>query len=115
MKKKTLSVLVAMAFGVMGAGAVIAAGTGPETATIKGPAGKKEVVFNHKAHQAKAECAKCHHTKTADGKKGPYEAGKEAKCSTCHELGKPSDNMHKNCKGCHAEKGGPTKCDGCHK
>lgn len=92
------------------------AGQGPETVTYDtAKKGGTSVIFPHHAHQAKQECATCHHSKNADGTQGAYIAGQEAKCATCHELGKPSDNIHKACKGCHKDGGaGPTKCNDCH-
>lgn len=54
------------------------------------------VTFNHKAHTERAECAKCH-----QGTPAKFEVTK--------------DWAHKECKGCHQEKGGPTKCNDCHK
>lgn len=60
---------------------------------------KKNVKFNHKAHQGYvSDCKKCH-------EKG---AGK------IEGFGK--DWAHKNCKGCHTDmKKGPTSCKECHK
>ncbi len=113
--KRIAAVVASLAFGF--ASTCLAAGTGPDTIELKGPAGKKEpVAFNHKAHQEKSTCGECHHGKGPDGKQVPYTEGQAIeKCSTCHELGKPSDNMHKNCIGCHKAKSGPTKCAECHK
>jgi len=54
----------------------------------------------------------------------PHKAHQEAlkDCKVCHEKGAGKiedfgkDWAHKNCKGCHVEKGkGPTKCGECHK
>lgn len=60
---------------------------------------KKNVKFNHKAHQAVADCKKCH-------EKG---AGK------IEGFGKELAHG-KGCKGCHVEmKKGPTSCKECHK
>jgi formate-dependent nitrite reductase cytochrome c552 subunit len=114
MVKKIVLCIAALAM-VCGVAAVALA-QGPESVTFD--TAKKagtHVTFNHKAHQAKQECATCHHTKNADGTQGPYVAGEEKKCATCHELGKPSDVIHKNCKGCHKDGGaGPTGCNDCH-
>ncbi|MBU0481387.1 MAG: cytochrome c family protein [Proteobacteria bacterium] len=113
---------MALTFAV---GASVAGNAGPETVKIDTPKkGGTSVNFDHKKHQGMAECAACHHTKNADGSKGAYEAGKEAKCASCHD-GSLKDDVadakkaaHKNCKGCHKDgvdgKTGPTKCDGCH-
>jgi len=124
MKKAIIcSTAFALAFGFAVASNSIAADKGPADMVLKTAAGKKPANFPHAKHQAGMECAECHHSKTADGKKGPYEAGKEAKCESCHNdtmANKKLDNYmkaaHENCKGCHKEKNqGPTKCDGCHK
>ncbi|TSK04293.1 MAG: cytochrome c3 family protein [Geobacter sp.] len=62
------------------------------------PAKNGNVTFNHKAHQAKAECKVCH----GEGAPAKIEINK--------------DKAHSMCKGCHAEKkAGPTKCGECHK
>ncbi len=118
MKKSIkVSLVAACAFGLVGAASLVSA-EGPDTISLAGPAGKKApVAFNHKAHQGKTTCGECHHGKGADGKQVAYVAGQKIeKCATCHELGKPADNMHKNCKGCHEQKkAGPTKCAECHK
>lgn len=60
---------------------------------------KRNVEFNHKAHQASVgDCKKCH--EQAPGK--------------IEGFGK--DWAHKNCKGCHTDmKKGPTACKECHK
>jgi len=105
----------AFAFTCAVAGISVAATGGAESLIIKGPGGKKEVNFPHHKHQGTYKCETCHHTKNADGSMGPYVAGKEAKCDTCHKLGKPSDNIHQKCKGCHktekaAGKNAPTSC-----
>lgn len=124
MAKKLVLCLAVLAM-VCGFAAVSMAGEGPETATIvTAKKGDTTVTFPHWAHQAKMECAECHHTKNADGTQGPYVAGKEAKCKTCHDDGtitnKKVDSAknasHENCKGCHKAGGqGPTKCGDCHK
>ncbi|MDF1578680.1 MAG: cytochrome c3 family protein [Desulfobulbales bacterium] len=121
-KKIVLCVAVlAMVCGFSAIG--MAGGEGPETVTID--TAKKSgstVTFQHWAHQGRAECADCHHSKNADGSQGPYVAGAEAACKTCHD-GSIADKSvatakkaaHKKCKGCHKEKNGPTKCGDCHK
>jgi formate-dependent nitrite reductase cytochrome c552 subunit len=102
---------------VCGFSAISMAGEGSETITFDtAKKGKTTVTFQHWTHQGRMECAECHHTKNADGTKGPYVAGQEAKCATCHELGSMKDNIHVNCKGCHKDGGkGPTSCGDCHK
>lgn len=63
------------------------------------------VTFNHDAHKSQG-CKTCHH------------AGMKS-CKTCHDGAKAmsaKDAFHKNCKGCHKDKGqGPTGCKDCHK
>lgn len=73
------------------------AGTAVAGDVVKYEAKNGAVTFDHKAHQAKVgDCAKCHE-------------GAPAKIAV------DKDYAHKNCKGCHQEKGGPTKCGDCHK
>ena len=58
---------------------------------------KGNVTFNHKAHSDKlADCTKCH-----EGTPAKIEVDK--------------DYGHKECKTCHKETSGPTKCNDCHK
>ncbi|MBE9486905.1 MAG: hypothetical protein KAT62_02260 [Desulfuromonadales bacterium] len=102
--KKMLVLLAVIAF-VATSALVAVADNGP--AEIKMSLKKMGVVtFDHAAHQALDACAVCHHT---DG----YE-----KCGSCHGVDpnviKSKDAFHKQCKNCHKEKGGPTKCKGCH-
>jgi len=115
-KKSVVSVLMALLFGLAVAG-FATAGEGPEVITLK--AKKGDVTFHHHKHQAKFQCGECHH--------GPghseYKAGMKIEtCDKCHnkdfknkKLNKVMKAMHTNCKGCHKEKGGPTKCNDCHK
>lgn len=117
---KKIALCVAALVMVCGVAVINASAAGPETITFDtAKKGGTKVAFGHKAHQGMMDCGQCHHTKKADGTQGPYVAGKEAKCATCHEVGKPSDNVHKNCKGCHTAghngKKGPTGCNDCHK
>jgi predicted CXXCH cytochrome family protein len=130
MMRKTVFFATALAFVLsmaLAAGLSFAADTGPAEITLQTEAAKKPAVFPHKKHQETIECATCHHTKTADGKQGPYVAGEEAKCETCHnatDMTDPKLNSlkgagHELCKGCHkkekaAGKNAPTKCSGCH-
>ena len=120
MIKKTLLLSAALAF-VFSMVASAFAGEGPATITIKGPKGKKQVEFKHHVHQGMMDCGACHHSKGADGKQVAFQKGQKIEgCASCHELGKASDNMHKNCKGCHADekkkgKNAPTGCKDCHK
>lgn len=126
MIKKSVICAAAFAFVfslTVAGGVSLAADAGPVEMTLKTAKGKKPATFPHKKHQDMLKCGDCHHTKTADGKKGPYVAGKEGKCESCHD-GKSIANKkvanymkaaHENCKGCHkAQKKGPTKCAGCH-
>ena len=57
---------------------------------------KGAVTFNHKAHQDKFECAKCHEGTPA---KVAVEGKKQG---------------HAVCKDCHKANNGPTKCGECH-
>ena len=114
--RKIATVLVALVFGLLTA-AVSMAAEGPATIVLKGPAGKKApVTFNHHKHQETLKCADCHHGKADDGTKVDFCEGQTIEgCATCHELGKSSDPMHKQCKGCHKTMGkGPNKCTECH-
>lgn len=73
------------------------AGTAYAADVVKFEAKNGTVTFDHKAHQGRAECAKCH-----EGTPAKFEVTK--------------DWAHKTCKGCHeAGKKGPTKCNECHK
>ena len=125
MTKKIVLFVAAFAMALSFAvGVSVASNAGPADMVLKTAAGKKHATFPHKAHQDLMPCAECHHTKAADGSKGPYEAGKEAKCESCHDGSLSKDvadykkAAHKNCKGCHKKgldgKKGPTKCAGCH-
>jgi len=104
--KRFITILLAVTF--LASGALIAfADNGP--AEVKLEASMGTVTFQHQAHQARvADCTTCHH-------KG-VEAGA---CTSCHgvkaEAPKAKDAFHKLCKGCHADKGGPTGCKDCHK
>ena len=103
-----------VAFGLSFA-TVSFAGNGPEEITLD-LTGKKPAVFPHKKHQDKGlACAECHHTKSADGSRGPYVAGEEKACKTCHTDDKDlKKKFHSNCKGCHKEKGVSRSCSTCH-
>ncbi|MBU0484922.1 MAG: cytochrome c family protein [Proteobacteria bacterium] len=96
------------------------ADSGPAEMTLVTADAKKPATFPHKKHQDLMGCGECHHTKTDDGKQGPYVAGQEAKCISCHSAKDEfKNNAHKRCKGCHKDgyngKTGPTKCGDCHK
>ena len=98
---------------------------GPADMVLETDKHRKPAKFGHKKHQDMMECAQCHHTKTADGKKGPYVPGEEKKCVTCHNENMANDKLndfknaaHALCRGCHKEgykgKKGPNKCNDCH-
>jgi len=120
MAKKIVLCVAALAFVFsVAAGISVAGNAGPAEIVMKTSAGKKPANFPHKKHQDMMKCDKCHHTKAADGKQGPYVAGQEGKCGTCHADPKDFKKVaHANCKGCHKAgyegKNGPTKCAGCH-
>ena len=116
----------ALVFGFAFASNSIASDKGPEVMILKTAKAKKPATFPHKKHQDMMECKECHHTMNADGTQGPYVAGQEHKCETCHD-GKKIKNKkvskfmkaaHKKCKGCHKAgyngKKGPKKCPACH-
>lgn len=58
---------------------------------------KGTVTFDHKTHGEKMDCTSCH-----EGTPAKIEIDKKAAHGD-------------SCKGCHKEKGGPTKCNDCHK
>lgn len=79
----------------------------PVSVVLKSKLG--DVTFPHQRHERIASnCETCHHM--------GVEAGG---CSACHlsnpEAPKPKDAYHRLCKGCHAEKRGPSGCKDCHK
>ena len=69
MSRKSLVMLVVAAFVMsLGFGVTISkADNGPAEITLN-PDGTKPVMFPHAKHQAKNECATCHH-KVVDGKR----------------------------------------------
>lgn len=112
---KRIVLCVALVAMVCGFSAVItiAGEKGPETVVFENKKG--DVTFQHYEHQAKFECADCHHTKADDGSQGPYVAGEEGKCASCHELGSMRDEIHQNCRGCHKEQDRKlASCSTCH-
>lgn len=119
-KSLILGAALAFVFSIAFAGMSFA-GNGPAEMTLKTAKGKKPAVFPHKKHQGMMKCADCHHTQTADGKQGPYDAKNIGKCESCHNskmANKKLNNYmkagHKNCKDCHKAKKAPTKCSACH-
>ena len=123
-KKSLLMVIVAVFVMSLGLSVTLSlANNGPAEITLNAD-GKKPAVFPHAAHQAKNDCATCHH-KIVEGKRAPIAEGDSvAKCGTCHnaefaneKLRTYKDIGHGLCKTCHKEMkdaGAPTKCTGCH-
>ncbi len=79
----------------------------PEMIVLKSKLGN--ITFPHLRHeQMSSNCETCHHMGVAAGG-----------CSHCHnnnpEAPKAKDAYHRLCKGCHAEKRGPSGCGDCHK
>ena len=104
---KKLVVLFAV-FAFVASVAVVVAADAPSTdITLKG--GKMgAITFSHAKHAEKvADCTACHH-------KG-VDAGT---CSSCHGVDSAAPQakkaFHDQCKGCHKDQGGPTKCKECH-
>ena len=126
MSKKSLVLLIVAAFALslgLGVSMSLAADNGPEEIILNAD-GKKPAKFPHAAHQAKNDCATCHH-KDDGGKQAPLAEGDAvAKCDTCHndsfaneKLRKWKDIGHGLCKDCHTkmkDDGAPTKCNDCH-
>ena len=108
MKRIFWTLLLLTVAGTLGTGSLHAF-QGPKKVAI--PAKMGTVTFSHDQHQDEfgVECATCHHT------------GIEpvAPCLSCHDqvenapTGK--DAFHALCRGCHAEKSGPTRCGDCHR
>jgi len=110
-------------------GPALAAEKGPAeitlTSTIDPAATPKPAQFPHAAHQGRLECATCHHSKGADGKRVAYTEGQKIeKCESCHnsKAGMPDKvNTFKNaahalCQDCHKKtKPELAKCTVCHK
>ncbi len=130
MLRKSMTIAMVSAimfcFTMITAGVSFANNTGPDTITMKTAKARKPALFPHKKHQATFACKTCHHTQTADGKKGPYVAGQEKNCTTCHNKSFSNKKLsglkkvsHARCKSCHKKmkkegKKAPTKCSGCH-
>jgi predicted CXXCH cytochrome family protein len=123
-KKSLLMLIVAVFVTSLGLSVTMSlAGNGPAEITLNAD-GKKPAVFPHATHQAKNDCATCHH-KNVDGKQAPLAEGDAVeKCATCHnadfaneKLRTDKDVGHGLCKTCHKkmkDAGAPTKCTGCH-
>lgn len=128
MSKKLIIIATAFAFvfslAIAGGVTTASADNGPADMVLQTGNAKKPANFPHAKHQENLKCADCHHTKTADGKRGPYAEGAQAKCVTCHNETDMPDNKklnnfkgvgHAQCKGCHKDMAkGPSKCTGCH-
>ncbi len=124
--RRTVVAAVMLLFAIMTAGVSSAVNNGPEEIILQTPSATKPARFPHKKHQAMFKCEECHHTMTADGKKGPYVPGQEKKCESCHnkdfknhELTSLKAVGHARCKECHKKmeaqgKPAPVKCTGCH-
>lgn len=135
MVKKSLSLcLIVLAAVFVISGLSFASDKGDAEYVLKStvdPASKTKLAFfPHAKHQAKFDCATCHHGKDADGKQVAYTDGmKIEKCESCHNkaAGMPKGletfkkAAHKLCKTCHksmkkeGKATGPTKCNGCHR
>ncbi len=80
---------------------------GRATYTLGKASKKGKVAFNHRKHQTRSTCKKCHHK---------MKPGEQVKgCRKCHKGAKFKKVAHKNCKSCHKARGGPKKCKECHK
>lgn len=125
MSKKSLVMLIVAVFVMsLGLGVTMSlADNGPADITLNAD-GKKPATFPHAAHQAKNDCATCHH-KDDGGKQAPIAEGDAvAKCDTCHNADFANEKLrtfkdvgHGLCKTCHTkmkDAGAPTKCTGCH-
>ncbi|MDO5674862.1 MAG: cytochrome c3 family protein [bacterium] len=104
--------------------------TGPEAmvlrSTIDPDRKPRTATFPHREHQARLDCAECHHGQAADGKQLPYVAGQKiAKCESCHNTKVEGMNeeyntfqkaAHATCRACHQKTDAKlTKCSVCHK
>jgi len=117
--KRMIVGLMVVAMVALGAFAVVAQETGPET--IAFPAKMGEVTFPHRSHQSMGiDCTTCHHMgagtkchdchnqdKVVDGKTAPkFVKAAHTLCRGCHEekeaAGQPAGPTKKNCKGCHS-------------
>lgn len=105
MKKRLITIFMAMMFTIP----LILYGA--DIVTVKKTQNKtyKQVKFSHKLHKSKGvkKCKQCHHK----GKPSLSCANKG-----CHKGPAGTAKIHKMCyKGCHKQRGGPTKCKDCHK
>jgi hypothetical protein len=101
---KKMLVLFAVVAVVTVSGFAAVAADAPGMVTYESKMGN--VSFDHDKHKGLGECSVCHHT------------GDQVGCKTCHGVDAKAPNAkkayHKQCKDCHKEQGGPTKCKGCH-
>ncbi len=81
---------------------------GPEEVAFETTIGT--ISFLHIKHQGKiSDCTECHHKGIDEGK-----------CTGCHTLDgvegvpKAKRAFHGQCKGCHKNSSGPTRCKDCH-
>lgn len=130
MSKKSLVLLIVAAFALslgMGVSMSLAEADKGPAEIVLGADGKKPITFMHAKHQAKLECADCHHKKGDDGAQAPLAEGDAvAKCDSCHNKDFANEKLrtwkkigHKLCKDCHKAKKGEegvpgTKCADCH-
>lgn len=86
----------------------------------------KPAFFPHGSHQARLECAHCHHAQDSAGKLVPFTAGQAiASCESCHNSGNTAMQEELNtfqkaghalCRSCHqASNAKLAKCSVCHK
>lgn len=64
------------------------------------------VLFNHTKHENRNACISCHHRNNNDDR--------IKTCAWCHQGKTGAKVIHTTCISCHQNKGGPTKCTGCH-
>jgi hypothetical protein len=131
MSKKSLILLIVAAFVMsLGLGVTMSLAEdakGPADITMNADSKSekpKPAQFPHEAHQAKNDCATCHHTEDGDKQAPLAEGAVVAKCDTCHKADFPNEKLrkwkdigHGLCKACHKkmkEDGAPTKCGACH-
>lgn len=123
-------VLAALALAVLAAVALVAAPAAwsqDDIVELKAEAFgthlRPAAVFNHDAHNEKAElddCARCHHV-YEDGKLVEGQDSVGTACAECHTLKRVGtqpglrEAYHRQCKECHAERAaGPMACGECH-
>lgn len=100
--------IVLLAVVALVASVAVAFAGGPEKVELNKEGKMGVVAFDHAAHQGKVDdCTKCHHKGTDAGT-----------CTSCHGVDSAAPAakkaFHDQCKGCHKDMGGPTKCKECH-